>query len=229
MARSKKLLQKKELPQLLQDKLTKLTRQTKEIAAKSKNIKTTQKYNEFLAEANNMKTLLHDEWNQATNSKYKDRIQSLEVMMNNTVDEVLVLAGPTAKKSTGAKKSSRSRRAGLLFPVGRVQRYLKEESCGVSKISAGAPVYVAAVLEYLVAEVLELAGKSVKVDKRKRVDAQDIVNALYFDEDMVNFSENAGVQVAKATVPRMAIRGKQFNMLKERFKRKNFGHVNLDD
>ena len=68
------------------------------------------------------------------------------------------MAGRGKGKSAGKKAVSRSAKAGLQFPVGRVARYLKKGKYA-ERIGAGAPVYLAAVLEYLTAEVLELAGK----------------------------------------------------------------------
>ena len=61
----------------------------------------------------------------------------------------------------GSKKkaTSRSAKAGLQFPVGRVHRHIKLGRYA-SRIGAGAPVYLAAVLEYMAAEVLELAGNA---------------------------------------------------------------------
>ncbi len=56
-------------------------------------------------------------------------------------------------KGKSAKKAvSRSSKAGLQFPVGRLARYLKKGRYA-QRIGAGAPVYLAAVLEYLAAEV----------------------------------------------------------------------------
>ena len=55
------------------------------------------------------------------------------------------------------KAKSRSSRAGLQFPVGRIHRLLRKGNYA-SRVGAGAPVYLAAVMEYLAAEVLELAG-----------------------------------------------------------------------
>ena len=55
-------------------------------------------------------------------------------------------------KSKGGKSVSRSKKAGLQFPVGRVARFLKKGKYA-TRVGAGAPVYLAAVLEYLAAEV----------------------------------------------------------------------------
>jgi histone H2A len=54
----------------------------------------------------------------------------------------------------GPKKKpvSRSVKAGLQFPVGRIGRYLKQGRYS-QRVGTGAPVYLAAVLEYLAAEV----------------------------------------------------------------------------
>jgi histone H2A len=64
------------------------------------------------------------------------------------------------KKGAGGRKGgeprkksvTRSTRAGLQFPVGRIGRYLKKGRYA-QRIGTGAPVYLAAVLEYLAAEV----------------------------------------------------------------------------
>ncbi|XP_068115101.1 histone H2A type 2-B-like [Hyperolius riggenbachi] len=54
-----------------------------------------------------------------------------------------------------AKAKTRSSRAGLQFPVGRVHRLLRKGNYA-ERVGAGAPVYLAAVLEYLTAEILWL-------------------------------------------------------------------------
>ena len=71
-------------------------------------------------------------------------------------------------KSGSAKAVSRSYKAGLQFPVGRIARFLKQGRYS-ERVGAGAPVYLAAVLEYLAAEVLELAGNAAKDNKKTRV------------------------------------------------------------
>ncbi|XP_067883491.1 histone H2A type 2-B-like [Heterodontus francisci] len=62
---------------------------------------------------------------------------------------------------------SRSSRAGLQFPVGRVHRLLRKGNYAEC-VGAGAPVYLAAVLEYLTAEILELASNAARDNKKTR-------------------------------------------------------------
>lgn len=66
-----------------------------------------------------------------------------------------VKKGAGGRKGGGPKKKpvSRSVKAGLQFPVGRIGRYLKKGRYS-QRVGTGAPVYLAAVLEYLAAEVL---------------------------------------------------------------------------
>eukprot|EP00456_Euglypha_rotunda_P088501 TRINITY_DN90733_c0_g1_i1.p1 TRINITY_DN90733_c0_g1~~TRINITY_DN90733_c0_g1_i1.p1 ORF type:complete len:102 (-),score=12.75 TRINITY_DN90733_c0_g1_i1:10-315(-) len=66
------------------------------------------------------------------------------------------------------KRISRSQRAGLVFPVSRFSRQLKAGR-QANRISKTAPVYLAAVLEYLVSEFLELSGNAAKDNKRTRI------------------------------------------------------------
>ena len=87
------------------------------------------------------------------------------------------------KGGSSKKAVSRSARAGLQFPVGRVCRHLKAGRFA-QRVGAGAPVYLAAVLEYLAAEVLELAGNAAKEDKKSRVAPRHIQLAIRHDDEL---------------------------------------------
>ncbi len=76
-------------------------------------------------------------------------------------------------KKAGGKSQSRSARAGLQFPVGRVSRFLRKGRYG-ARVGGGAPVYLSAVLEYLAAEILELAGNAARDNKRTRITPRHI-------------------------------------------------------
>ncbi|KAF7121050.1 hypothetical protein RHSIM_Rhsim13G0018900 [Rhododendron simsii] len=60
-------------------------------------------------------------------------------------------------KPKASKSVSRSSKAGLQFPVGRIARFLKAGKYA-ERVGAGAPVYLSAVLEYLAAELSKLLG-----------------------------------------------------------------------
>ncbi len=86
-------------------------------------------------------------------------------------------------KSAGGKSTSRSAKAGLQFPVGRVARFLRNQRVA-SRIGAGAPVYLAAVLEYLAAEILELAGNAARDNKKHRIVPRHVQLAVRNDEEL---------------------------------------------
>ncbi|MFS7967136.1 putative transcription factor Hap3/NF-YB family [Helianthus anomalus] len=71
--------------------------------------------------------------------------------------------GAAGRKASGPRK--KSAKAGLQFPVGRIARFLKKGRYA-QRTSSGAPIYLAAVLEYLAAEVLELAGNAARDNKK---------------------------------------------------------------
>jgi len=87
------------------------------------------------------------------------------------------------KGKTGKKAVSRSSKAGLQFPVGCVARFLKKGRYA-ERVGAGAPVYLAAVLEYLAAEVLELAGNAARDNKKTRIIPRHIQLAIRNDEEL---------------------------------------------
>jgi histone H2A len=102
-----------------------------------------------------------------------------------------------AAAASDSKSKSRSARAGLQFPVGRVHRHLKNGNYG-SRIGAGAPVYLAAVLEYLAAEILELAGNAARDNKKTRINPRHLQLAVRNDEELNKLM--AGVTIAQGGV-----------------------------
>ena len=103
--------------------------------------------------------------------------------------------GKSGKARTKAK--SRSSRAGLQFPVGRVHRFLRKGNYA-QRVGAGAPVYLAAVLEYLTAEILELAGNAARDNKKSRIIPRHLQLAVRNDEELNKLL--GGVTIAQGGV-----------------------------
>ncbi|XP_055591644.1 histone H2A-like [Uranotaenia lowii] len=96
-----------------------------------------------------------------------------------------------------AKSKSRSSRAVLQLPVGRIHRLLRKGNYA-ERVGDGAPVYLAAVMEYLVAEVLELAGNASRDNKKSRIIPRHLLLAIRNDEELNK--PLAGVAIAQSGV-----------------------------
>merc|ERR1711915_1026907 len=92
---------------------------------------------------------------------------------------------------------SKSSRAGLQFPVSRIGRYIKKGNYA-KLLGAGAPVYLAAVMEYLVAEILELARNAARDNKKTRIIPRHLQLAIRNDEELGNLL--GGVTIAQGGV-----------------------------
>lgn len=107
----------------------------------------------------------------------------------------LVLPGELAKhavsegtravtKYTSAlkEKGSRAAKAGLQFSVSRAEKLIKNHHCG--RIGGTSGVYLAAALEYLSAEFLELSGNAARDLKHVRINVRDLQLATRNDEEL---------------------------------------------
>ena len=99
------------------------------------------------------------------------------------------------KGGRGKKSTTSSAKAGLQFPVGRVGRYLRRGKYA-TRMGAGAPVYLAAVLEYLCAEILELAGNAARDNKKARIVPRHLTLAIKNDEELNKLLGNVTMLLA---------------------------------
>ncbi|KRY22472.1 Histone H2A.J [Trichinella patagoniensis] len=91
-----------------------------------------------------------------------------------------------SKRNQIRKAKSRSKQAGLQFSVSRVHRLLKIRRYS-EHTGAGAPVYLAAVMQYLTAEILELAGNTAHKNKKNRISPRHLQQAIHNDEELNKF------------------------------------------
>ncbi|GJW55613.1 histone H2A.1 [Tanacetum coccineum] len=107
--------------------------------------------------------------------------------------------GAGGRKGAGERKKAvtKSVKAGLQFPVGRIGRFLKKGRYA-QRTGSGAPIYLAAVLEYLAAEVLELAGNAARDNKKTRINPRHLLLAVRNDEELGKLL--AGVTIASGGV-----------------------------
>lgn len=107
------------------------------------------------------------------------------------------MSGRGKGKAKGSKSKTRSSRAGLQFPVGRIHRFLRKGNYG-QRVGGGSPVYLAAVLEYLSAEILELAGNAARDNKKSRIIPRHLQLAIRNDEELNRLL--GGVTIAQGGV-----------------------------
>jgi len=79
------------------------------------------------------------------------------------------------------KCKSRSSRTGLQFPVVCIHRILRKSNYA-KRVGAGAPLHLAALMEYLAAKVLELAGNVACDNQKTRIIPRHLQLAIRNDE-----------------------------------------------
>eukprot|EP01097_Dermamoeba_algensis_P000099 TRINITY_DN1035_c0_g1_i1.p1 TRINITY_DN1035_c0_g1~~TRINITY_DN1035_c0_g1_i1.p1 ORF type:complete len:165 (+),score=49.29 TRINITY_DN1035_c0_g1_i1:1-495(+) len=118
--------------------------------------------------------------------RYQRRVRGCNSIMSEKESSKASKKDAPTKHGRGKKKgdtTSRSTRAGLQFPVGRIHRHLRDGRYA-ARVGAGAPVYLAAVLEYLAAEILELAGNASRDNKKSRIVPRHVQLAIRNDEEL---------------------------------------------
>ena len=100
-------------------------------------------------------------------------------------------AGSKKSKVAAKKGGSRSKKAGLIFPIGRVGSLLRRGQYA-RRVGASSAVYLAAVLEYLTAELLELTVKAAaqQKNKSKRLSPRTLTLAVRHDDDLGALLQN---------------------------------------
>lgn len=107
----------------------------------------------------------------------KDGVKAV-TKYNSTKDE-------RAQQSQKGKLApiSKSKVAGITFPVTRVENIMMELSI-ISRKSESSAVYLAAVLEYVIAEILEVSGNVARDYKKVRITPRHIKLGILNDNDL---------------------------------------------
>merc|ERR1712055_1009396 len=98
--------------------------------------------------------------------------------------------GNVGQAGVVTRRGSKSKRACLVMPVAKVLAGLKKGRYA-PRVRVDAAVYLAATLEYLVAEVLELAGNCSKYMKRKRIIPRHIQMTFLHDSELGELTKGA--------------------------------------
>ena len=93
------------------------------------------------------------------------------------------MADVVAVAAPKRKNVSRSKRAHVLLPIGRVARMMKGGKLA-DRVSGNSPVYLTAVLQSLLSDVLDLAGKEAIRNKRKKITPRYIQLAVRNDAEL---------------------------------------------
>jgi len=101
------------------------------------------------------------------------------------------------KTKTKTKRTSKASRAGLTFPPTRFHHRLQKGNYS-RRVGVGAGLYIAAIVEYLCAEILELSGNAAIDNNKKRIIPRHIMMAIRNDEELNKllntvYIANAGV------------------------------------
>lgn len=88
------------------------------------------------------------------------------------------------------KRVSTTKRAGLVLSVSRINRRIKAGRYA-KRVGLTSGVYLAAVLEYLVAEVLELAGNCARYFRKHRIFPRCIQLTLLHDKELFSLTKGA--------------------------------------
>ena len=94
--------------------------------------------------------------------------------------------GSRSEAEAPLKKPTITSRSGLQFNVHRVLKQMKgsHPNNGAKKVQPTAAIYMAAILEYLAAEVLELAGNASRDLKKRTVQPRHLQLAIRGDEEL---------------------------------------------
>ena len=104
-----------------------------------------------------------------------------------TKKETKVMSETQKERKRPVRKQDK---AAIEFPVGRIGRHLRKNSY-FTRISEGASIYIAAALQHIINDILDLAVEVVNDDGRKRIIPGHILRGIIEDEEIKSLFKNA--------------------------------------
>lgn len=147
----------------------------------------------------NKKTITPREIEYAVNvSLEKDLALHARVEGEKAVERYKTVAETVDKPVDGKKKPQPLQvKAGLIVSVSRCVNYLREFN---SRIGVSAAIYMAAVIEFIMSEILELAGIVTKGNEAVKIKSRDVFFAIENDDELKSLASKLNIEFGEAGV-----------------------------
>jgi hypothetical protein len=107
-----------------------------------------------------------------------------ELMIHAVSEGTKALSKFTSFHGKKGKKTSSSKKAGIVFSISKTKNVFRHNILKDQRIGSGSPVYASAVLEYITAELLELAGNVCRDKQCSIIQVIHLKLAISYDEEL---------------------------------------------
>lgn len=105
-------------------------------------------------------------------------------LLNNSISEGEKAVNNYKNSKKDKTLTCKQTKAGIIFPPSLIEKFLRNFDYNKIMISALAPVYLAAVLEYITYEILDLSNTNCKDNKRIRINIRDMEVSIRNDNEL---------------------------------------------
>jgi histone H3/H4 len=138
-----------------------------------------------LTEIAKKKTMSHKEVENAVKLLFSGELSSNSILEGiKSVDKF---------STENSKGSSRQGKAGIIFPPSVSEKFLRNFGYSKVMVTSSAPIFLAATLEYLTAEILELSAKYSNEHKRVRITIRDLQLSIGNDTELSNLFDKLNI------------------------------------
>jgi histone H3/H4 len=101
----------------------------------------------------------------------------------------------SVSKFTGedTKNTSRQGKAGIIFPPSIAEKFLRNFGFSKIMVTKKAPVYLAAVLEYITVDILQLSSDLANDNKRVRITIRDLELSVRTDQELTSLFDKCSI------------------------------------